>query len=87
MNRKNREREAGWILATTEAEAEAVAWEAKAKFWQAVHRARTNEALGLIGEVRVDITPDTSAWERAMRTDQQPLAEWERELLYGDGSR
>jgi hypothetical protein len=69
MNRKNRQREAGWILALTEAEAEAAAWEAKAKFWQAVHRERTNEALR--------VTDPMSSWQSAM----EPLADWERELL------
>ncbi len=61
MNRKNPEREAGWILAPTEAEAEAVAWEAKAKFWQAVHRERTNEALRV-----ADPMPSLADWEREL---------------------
>jgi hypothetical protein len=80
MNRKNRQREAGWILALTEAEAEAAAWEAKAKFWQAVHRERTNEALRVADEVRLDITPDTTAWDRAMLGPER-IADWERDLL------
>jgi hypothetical protein len=73
MNRKNRQREAGWILALTEAEAEAAAWEAKAKFWQAVHRERTNEAL------RLPVDPTMPTWDSALGLE--PLRDWEREIL------